>query len=213
MRNQLLFFLGLIGVALVLIGVATDLLWLRLLSKPFIILALIAWIWPYKSRYQQWIIVGLVFSILGGLLLEVDGLFLAGLIAFLLAHLAYITAYLKDTRHLAFWRAIPFFIYGWMVYALLWPGLGMMALPVGFYILTISTMMWRACARLGLHGTPTPGEWAALMGAILFALSDTLIGMTAFLNPVAWLTYPILILYWAGQVGIAYSAYFLAEQR
>jgi len=184
---------------------------LRLLSKPFIILALIAWIWPYKSSYQQWIIIGLVFSILGGLLLEGEGLFLAGLIAFLLAHLAYIAAYLKDTHALALWRSIPFFVYGLVVYALLWPGLGVLALPVGIYILVINTMMWRAAARLGSHGAPTRGEWIALVGAILFALSDTLIGVAAFLNPLAWLTYPILILYWTGQVGIAYSAVALAD--
>lgn len=212
MRNRLLLVLGLIGAALVLMGVAADLLWLRLLAKPFVILALIAWIWPHKSRYQQWIIVGFVFSIFGGLLLEGEGLFLAGLIAFLLTHLSYIAAYLKETRRLALGRAIPFFLYGLAIYALLWPGLGMMALPVGFYILTISIMMWRACARLSLHGAPTRGEWAALIGAILFALSDTLIGIMAFLNPLPGLTYPILILYWAGQLGIAYSAVVLAQK-
>jgi uncharacterized membrane protein YhhN len=129
----------------------------------------------------------------------------------LLAHLAYIAAYIKDTRRLALWRSIPFFGYGLVVYALLWPGLDVMAIPVGIYILVISTMMWRAAARLGSHGAPTQGEWIALVGAILFALSDTLIGVAAFLNPLVWLTYPILILYWTGQIGIAYSAVALAD--
>ncbi len=206
MRNRFLFFLGLTAAALVLFGVSADLLWLRLIAKPFILLAIIAWIWPYKSRYQQWIIIGLIFSILGGLLLELPGLFLAGLIAFLLGHLAYIAAYLQCTRRLAFWRMIPFFLYGLGIYTLLWPGLGAMAIPVGIYILVICVMMWRAAACVGSEGQPTRGEWAALIGAILFALSDSLIGIVAFLNPLAWLSYPILILYWLGQWGIAYSA-------
>ena len=206
MRNRFWLILGLLAAALVLLGVAADLLWLRLAAKPFIILAMIAWIWPFKSRYQQWIIVGLLFSILGGLLLEWPGLFLAGLIAFLLAHLAYIGAYVKITRRLTIGRAIPFFLYGLGIYVLLWPGLEIMALPVGIYILAICTMMWRAAACLGSEGQPSRGERVALSGAILFALSDSLIGIAAFLNPLAWLTYPILILYWLGQWGIAYSA-------
>jgi alkenylglycerophosphocholine hydrolase len=206
MQNRFWLFLGLLAAVMVLVGVAADLLWLRLVAKPFIIVAIIAWIWPFRSRYQQWIIAGLLFSISGGLLLEWPGLFLFGLIAFLLGHLAYIVAYLKATRRLALWRAIPFFLYGFGICALLWPGLESMIIPVGIYILVICTMMWRAAACLGSAGQPTRGEWAALIGAILFALSDSLIGISAFLNPLAWLTYPILILYWAGQLGIAYSA-------
>jgi len=206
MRNRFFLILGIISATLVLVGVAADFLWLRLVAKPFIIVAMIAWVWPFRSGYQQWIIAGLLFSILGGLLLEWPGLFLAGLIAFLLGHLAYIGAYLKATRRVSLWRAIPFFLYGLGIYALLWPGLESMAVPVGIYILAICAMMWRAAACLGSAGQPTRGEWAALIGAILFALSDSLIGISAFLNPLAWLTYPILILYWMGQLGIAYSA-------
>lgn len=205
MRNRFLLVLGLTAAALVLFGVATDILWLRLAGKPFILLAMIAWIWPYKNRYQQWIIIGLIFSILGGLLLEIPGLFLTGLIAFLLGHLAYISAFLENTRHLAFWRMVPFLLFGVGIYALLFPGLGGMAIPVGFYILVICAMMWRAAACLGSEGQPTRGEWAALIGAILFTLSDSLIGIFAFLNPLAWLSYPILLLYWVGQLGITYS--------
>ena len=206
MRKHFWLILGFQAAGAVLFGVAADLLYLRLAAKPFIMLAMVAWIWPFKSRYQRWIIIGLLFSILGGLLLEWSGLFLAGLIAFLLAHLAYIGAYLKATRRLAIGWMIPFFLYGLGIYALLWPGLGNMTLPVGIYILVICAMMWRAAACLGSRGQPTRGEWAALIGAILFALSDSLIGIVAFLNPLAWLNYPILIFYWLGQWGIAYSA-------
>ena len=206
MRNRYLLILGIAAAALVLIGVAADSLWLRLAGKPFILLAMIAWIWPYKSRYQHWIIIGLIFSILGGLLLELPGLFLAGLIAFLLGHLAYIGAYLKHTPRLSILRAVPFFLYGVGIYALLWPGLGGMALPVGIYILVICAMMWRAAACLGSGGQPTREEWAALIGAMLFALSDSLIGIVAFHTPLDWLSYPILIFYWIGQLGITYSA-------
>ena len=148
----------------------------------------------------------MIFAIFGGLLLEFPGLFLAGLIAFLLGHLAYIGAYLKHTNRLSILRAAPFFLYGVGIYVLLWPGLGEMALPVGIYILVICAMMWRAAACLGSKGQPTRGEWASLIGAILFALSDSLIGIAAFHTPLEWLSYPILIFYWIGQLGITYSA-------
>ena len=206
MRNRSLLFLGGIAAIVVLLGVAFDIRWLRLAGKPFILLAMIAWIWSYSSRYRMWIVVGLCFSILGGLLLEFPDLFLPGLLAFLMAHLAYIGAYLKRTHRVAPWRAIPFFLYGIGIFTLLLPGLNMMTIPVGIYILVICTMMWRAAACLGAEGQPTQGEWAALGGAILFAWSDSLIGILIFLNPLTWLNYPILILYWMGQLGITYSA-------
>lgn len=197
---------GILSAIAVLIGVALELQWLRLIAKPPIMLALMAWIWPAPGRYARWVLVGLAFSIAGGLLLEIDGLFLAGLIAFLLAHLAYIRAYLAKSRRPALGSTIPFFLYGGAVYFYLWPGLGPMAIPVAIYILAICTMMWRAAACLGADSTSTRLEWAALVGAILFAFSDTLIGAFAFRAPLPALNYPILLLYWIGQLGIVYSA-------
>ena len=46
MRNRFLLILGMTAAALVLIGIAADLLWLRLAGKPFILLAMITRIWP-----------------------------------------------------------------------------------------------------------------------------------------------------------------------
>ena len=69
-------------------------------------------------------------------------------------------------------------------------------------------MVWRAAARVGHSGAPRPGEWAGLGGAILFALSDTLIALDRFHAPLAGVRVPIILLYWAGQLGIARSARF-----
>ena len=41
------------------------------------------------------------------------------------------------------------------------------------------------------------------IGAILFGLSDTLIAFDRFHEPIAGVRYPIILLYWAGQLGIA----------
>lgn len=205
-KNVLLASIGILAAVATLIGVALDLQWLRLAAKPLIMLSLMAWIYPSHGGYSKWIMVGLGFSIAGGLLLELEGMFLFGLIAFLFAHLAYIGAYLMSTRRLSLGRALPFFLYGIAVYIFLWPGLGELAAPVAIYILAICTMMWRAAVCVGAHGQPAMAEWVALTGAILFALSDTLIGVYVFRSPSHVLNYPILVLYWAGQFGIAYSA-------
>ena len=41
-------------------------------------------------------------------------------------------------------------------------------------------------------------------GAILFAASDTLIAFDRFHAPIVGVRYPIMLLYWAGQLGIAW---------
>ena len=72
-----------------------------------------------------------------------------------------------------------------------------MALPVGAYVLVIAVMMWRASALLG----SSTGRSAAV-GAVLFGLSDTLIALDRFHEAIPGVRYPIILLYWAGQLGI-----------
>jgi uncharacterized membrane protein YhhN len=77
-----------------------------------------------------------------------------------------------------------------------------MAVPVVVYMLAIGGMMWRAAARWGDH----PGAAAAVIGAVLFGLSDTLIAIDRFRAPLRGAPFAIILLYWAGQAGIAASA-------
>jgi uncharacterized membrane protein YhhN len=71
-------------------------------------------------------------------------------------------------------------------------------------------MMWRAAARWGDH----PGATAALLGAILFGLSDTLIAIDRFRAPIPGApAFAIIVLYWAGQAGIAASALVAASSH
>jgi uncharacterized membrane protein YhhN len=46
----------------------------------------------------------------------------------------------------------------------------------------------------------------AAVGAILFGLSDTLIAIERFRTPLPGAPFAIIVLYWAGQAGIAASA-------
>ena len=178
---------------------------LWLVVKPLPVLCLAWWVLgAAKSTYRDRLAVGLLLSLAGDVLIEWS--FVAGLAAFLLAHVAYIAAFLADTKRPRLLRAMPIAAYGAGMAVFLWPGLGDMRPAVVAYVVAICTMVWRAAARVGHSGRPRPGEGAALAGAILFALSDTLIALDRFHTPVPYARIPIILLYWTGQAGIAYSA-------
>jgi len=179
--------------------------WLWLVVKPVPVLCLVWWVLGApKSTYRNRLAAGLALSLAGDVFIEWS--FVAGLAAFLLAHIASTAAFLADTKRPHLLRAVPIAAYGAAMTAFLWGGLGEMRPAVMAYVIAICTMVWRAAARVGQSGVPRPGEWAALAGAMLFALSDTLIAFDRFHNPIPHAQIPIILLYWAGQAGIAASA-------
>ncbi len=208
MRPSLLL-LALAGIALMLIGRLVGPEWLSLLGKPLPIVALLLWLRQASSgAYRTWIAVGLVFSLLGDLLLEWPAdLFVFGLGAFLLAHLAYLVAYLSSTRRLAPGALLLAVAASGGMFALLASaGLGALLLPVVFYSLAIGCMLWRALARLAEPALERRSAWLAAVGALLFVLSDSLIGINRFVMPFEGASVAILLSYWLGQLGIAASA-------
>lgn len=188
-----------------LVAVVREVPWLRLVAKPLPALLLAAWV---SSRGRdvlgRLVAVGLVLSAVGDTLLEL-GHFLPGLVAFLLAHVGYVAAFVSSDARPALARALPFAAFGVGVFAVLRPGLGAMALPVGVYVAAISTMMWRAAARVNGHA-PARAAWLGLAGAVAFGASDTIIAFDRFRVPIPGARWPIMTLYWLGQWGIAASA-------
>jgi uncharacterized membrane protein YhhN len=189
---------------------------LRLASKPWPVLLLAGWVWREapSDRYRSAMIAGLVCSVAGDMFLEASprGLFLPGLVSFLVAHVFYVLAYLQDTRALEPLRGLPAYAYGATLVVVLWPGLGPMAIPVAIYAAVICTMLHRAAARIG-RVEATSG-CLALVGAITFAASDSLIAIGRFgghLVEETWRTsipwrMAIMATYWLGQWAIAASA-------
>jgi len=178
---------------------------LRLATKAVPVLCLAAWVHS-RSRepLARFVGSGLLLSAAGDVLLEL-GLFLPGLVAFLLAHLAYGAGFLSETRRAALARAIPFALYGVWVYLVLRPHLETAAVPVLAYIVAISAMMWRAAARIGSSPEAPWPAWWGLAGVLLFAASDTLIALERFRGELPAARYLIIVLYWVGQLGIASS--------
>lgn len=202
--------LGLAGAALFLYGRANGLSELGLLSKGIPLLALLGWLRQAPDdSYNRWISRGLLCSLAGDILLDWPGdLFVFGLGAFLLAHLAYLRAYLSDCRRPAWLALVLAASTGAGIFALLAASnLGALLIPVACYALAISAMLWRALARLGMPGLTPRSTWLAAAGAALFVLSDSLIGIQRFGAPFAAAPYAIILSYWLGQWGIAASVF------
>jgi len=192
-----------VAALLYLAALVTDRPSLRLASKPVPALALAALVLSSRrDGYATALAGGLVLSALGDALLELPGHFVAGLAAFLCAHVAYTAAFLGDERRLRASRAAPFVVWLLAAFTYVRPGLGEMAVPVVVYMFAIGGMLWRAAARGGDH----PRAEAAVVGAVLFGLSDTLIAIDRFRAPLPGASFAIILLYWAGQAGIAASA-------
>lgn len=195
-RARGLAFVAVVAASGYVVGLWRDWPMLRLATKPIPVVCLLLWVLSGATdRYARLIAAGLALSAAGDILLEFPGLFVAGLGAFLAAHISYIMAFLTDSTRPHLLRAMPFLFWLALAYARMRPGLGGMAIPVTVYVMVVGVMMWRAAARIG----EVPSALPSAIGAVLFGLSDTLIGLDRFHAPIPGVRYPIIFLYWAGQ--------------
>jgi len=202
--------LGLLGAAVFLYARLSGLNELGLLSKGIPVIALLLWLRTAPNGvYRRWISLGLVASLAGDILLDWPAdLFVFGLGAFLLAHLAYLRAYFSDCKHPAWLALLLALVTGGAMFAILASAdLGPLLIPVACYALAISAMLWRALARLGQQDLNKLSTRMAAVGAALFVLSDSLIGINRFVAPFEAAPLAIMLSYWLGQWAIAASAF------
>ncbi|WP_192562293.1 lysoplasmalogenase [Pseudomonas gozinkensis] len=207
--------LALMGAVTFLYGVSTHAALLCLLVKPLPVLALLGWLHDAPpTDYRRWISLGLIFSLIGDVLLAWPGdLFVFGLGAFLVAHLAYLKAYLSDCKRPAVLPLILAIGVGASLLGILIAnGLGPLLIPVIVYGMAISAMLWRALARLGTD-VPKRSALLAAAGALAFVFSDSVIGINRFVSPFNAAPYIIILSYWLGQWGIAASAFALNSKN
>jgi uncharacterized membrane protein YhhN len=146
--------------------------------------------------------VALLLSSLGDVFLELDrGYFLLGLAAFLTSHVVYTTLF---ARHRAktqpagkqlVWPCL-LAVYGIGFGAWLAPSLGELRAPVFCYIAALIAMVATA-SRSNYRS-----RWVFL-GALLFLISDSLLGTGKFKMPIPWSGLLIWTTYYLGQCGIA----------
>ncbi|MDJ0749108.1 MAG: lysoplasmalogenase [Woeseiaceae bacterium] len=172
-------------------------------STAFIALALQAG--ALESLFGKLILVGLALSWCGDMFLigSSETYFLGGLVAFLLAHVAYVSAFVAHgyRRSWIIIAAVPVTAVAIVVWAWLEPHTAAnLSIPVRAYIAVISLMVIFAIGTRGVGG-----PWLVVAGAILFFLSDLSVAALRIVQTDT-ATYVIgLPLYYAGQVCLALS--------
>lgn len=165
------------------------------ITKPIPVLLLIFMI-KRNSVYNQLVVVGLIFSLFGDILLmRTVNLFIPGLIAFLIAHLFYIFAYLERSNKLKLVSYLPFLLYAALFFMFIQSSLGQMAIPVAVYMFIITTMLWRSYVQRKV--TPL-AKWAFL-GAFIFTISDSMIAISKFYTSFFMDSFFIMFTYWTAQ--------------
>jgi len=178
-----------------LIADLNDLEWLVYISKPLITISLIIFIWKeikHQGRFSKRIIGGLIFSLFGDVFLIFSGVnqlyFMAGLGAFLFAHLFYISAFFVDyhkkeqANKTYVWTAIIVFgTYCIGFYFYLRPHLGDLKIPVMIYAFVISLMAIMAVSRVNKVNTASFN--LVLVGALFFVSSDSFLAYFKFVEP------------------------------
>lgn len=175
-----------------------------LASTAFIAVAIRSGAWD--STYGRLILLGLAFSWFGDMFLVGSSqiAFLSGLVAFLLAHVAYVAAFVRHGYHRGWvWSAmLPIAGIAIAVYVWLAPHTpAELVIPVRAYITVISLMVIFAIGTRGRGGS-----LLIVTGAVLFFLSDLSVAALRLVQT----EYPTYVMglpfYYAGQVCLALSS-------
>jgi len=165
-----------------------------------------------ETGYTKHILLGLVLGAIGdvALLGKSNKAFLAGLVAFLLGHLAYVIACIHtvapaNTLPLAGPYAVAPAVVGLSALVWLWPRLGSMRIPVIVYVAVIISMVIAAIAVARSDMLTSHARQRLVIGAVLFFISDLAVARDKFVEKGfsnrAW----GLPTYYAGQLFIAWS--------
>lgn len=173
------------------------------IAKPAIVISLIfLFIKTFGSistSIKRITLLALCFSVLGDILLmfveRSPHFFTVGLVAFLLAHIMYIVVFLKHRNKQ---RSLVAFVILLLVYAsglfyLLKNGLGDMLIPVIVYMIVILSMATSAFMRKGSVSTMSYN--LVFIGAIFFMISDSILALNKFYQPIPWSNISIMVTY------------------
>lgn len=183
--------------------------WLELhrVFKPLAMLIALAVVFAHARgrggvrRADALLLAALALSLAGDVFLMLSGYFIPGLVAFLLAHLAYIALFRLGLPWFPSRRALAATLgLGVAMYSILWLGglpAGLRA-PVAAYVLVIALMAAQAIGRAGVHRDSA--ALAVALGAGFFMLSDSLLATNKFVSPVPMSQVWVLGTYYTAQV-------------
>ena len=168
---------------------------LKGLTTLFIIVYFIRFANHLQKSIFRIVFAGLIFCLLGDLLLLDDRFFVFGLSAFLIAHILFTVSFTKRGGFKWYW--LPLLILGGIgigYYAYLFPMLREMAIPVAAYVLAIVIMSWQGVS-MWLNERSLATKMIAI-AVVLFMFSDSMIAWGKFVAPFAGERVLILSTYW-----------------
>ncbi|TMU87228.1 lysoplasmalogenase [Bacillus sp. BHET2] len=173
----------------------------KLIPMLLIILYAVRKLPAKPSLSMQLIIVGLFICMVGDGLIAFS--FVAGLGAFLLGHLIYVTGFLRmfSSNKVRLMAILPialysFFIGRQLIASLLVEGNDGLVIPVIAYMLVISVMAFSAIQT---------GNKLATAGSILFVISDSILSWNMFVSAIPYGDIFIMATYYSAQFLIANS--------
>lgn len=180
-------------------AVALQKNWDRLeyVAKPAVMIVLFLWLFTSVGLNGAllWFGLGIFFSLIGDVLLMIslDRFFLAGLIAFLLAHIAYAIGFnipVSETSAWGFILAVMIALGGSRIIrrildALPAQGESHMRIPIIIYSLVISVMLLSAMMKIMDFSWNANAAALVSIGAFLFYLSDIILAWNKFVAPIA----------------------------
>ncbi|MWC29404.1 lysoplasmalogenase [Paenibacillus sp. MMS18-CY102] len=151
-----------------------------------------------SNRFHWFTQIGLIFCMLGDGLL---GWFVIGLSAFLIGHLFYLSGFLRQWRF-SWLRAVTLlpiagyaaYIGTQLVHSLAQDNKQELIIPVVLYITVIGLMTWSAIMT---------GRIWAIIGAILFMISDSILSWNLFISEIEYAGTLIMGTYYTAQFCIA----------
>ncbi|MFD2915319.1 lysoplasmalogenase [Psychroserpens luteus] len=204
---------SLIVIAELITGSLEDFSSLHYLFKPAIVISLLIFFLlkckTLNKKLRLIIASALLFSLAGDILLmfvdKSPNYFLFGLVAFLIAHVMYVIAFLKHrNKTLNPFGFIAFLIvYAAGLFYLVKDGLNEMLIPVLIYMLVILSMSTAAYLR---KGTVSKLSYTLVfLGALFFMLSDSILALNKFYEPLAYSNISIMLTYAIAQYLIIFG--------
>lgn len=155
--------------------------------------------------YENSILAGLVFSLAGDifLMLDIKKAFLFGLVSFLIAHVFFLNAFIQNVTIFNTSLLVPVAGYSIIMYIALVKKLKSYRYPVLLYLVVITLMLWASLNRYYLYSSTE--NLLLLAGALLFVISDSVLALNKFRQPIAKGELIILLTYYSAIFLFAYS--------
>ena len=164
------------------------------------------------SRYAFCVAFGLLASAAGDVMLEMEPsvdhelLFLGGLGSFLTAHWIYIFGMWSGGDNFAPVAAVVAYSFAVGFFSLLDSHTPTeLKIPVAAYAFSIATMAWAAARRLGSKSSSQTSQYLGFVGAVLFVISDSILGYNKFAVPIPNAKFLVMVTYYSAQCCIALS--------